>query len=58
MQPITENPDATTKIVNRHIARLLTNLESANCPEIYIQAVKSEMAWLRSDLQNLEGIAQ
>lgn len=43
----------TDKIVNRHIARLLTNLEQANCPDVYVQAVKSELSWLRSDLKDL-----
>ena len=42
------------RICNRHKARLLTNLESANCPDIYIQAVKSEIDWLRTDLKALK----
>ena len=41
-----------TEIVNRHMARLLTNLENANCPAVYLQAVKSEFKWLRKDLQD------
>ena len=40
-----------TRLVNRHMARLLTKLTDANCPEIFVDAVKSHMAWLRSDLQ-------
>lgn len=43
----------TERIVNRHMARILTNLGDANCPDVYIQAVKSEMAWLRKDLNEL-----
>jgi hypothetical protein len=44
----------TERIVNRHIARLLTDLERANCPSVYVQAVKSELTWLRSDLKDME----
>ena len=44
--------DTITEIVNRHMARLLTNLENANCPAVYLQAVKSEFKWLRKDLQD------
>ncbi len=48
-----ETTDTQGKIINRHIARLLTNLEQASCPEIFVQAVKSELTWLRSDLKEL-----
>jgi len=41
-----------TEIANRHMARLLTNLEDAHCPAVYVQAVKTEMQWLRKDLQD------
>jgi len=44
--------DTITDIVNRHMARLLTNLEDAHCPDVYLRAVKSEMQWLRKDLQD------
>ena len=37
-------------IINRHMARLLANLEDAGCPAIYKDAVKAEFVWLRSDL--------
>ena len=37
-------------IINRHMARLLANLEDAGCPAIYKDAVKAELVWLRSDL--------
>jgi hypothetical protein len=47
-------PTETDKIVNRHLARLLDNLEQASCPTVYIQAVKSEISWLRSDLKELQ----
>ena len=39
------------QIINRHIARLMDNLEQAGCPEIFIQAVKTEMIWLRTDIR-------
>lgn len=45
--------EAIERTVNRHTARLLTNLEQANCPDVYKQAVKAEMTWLRSDLKEL-----
>jgi hypothetical protein len=54
---MSEQTATSDKIINRHIARLLTNLEQANCPEVYVQAVKSELTWLRSDLKEFyEGI--
>ncbi len=39
-----------TRIVNRHMARLLHNLEEAGCAKIYRDAVRAEMRWLRDDL--------
>jgi hypothetical protein len=39
------------QIVNRHMARLLSELEEAGCPVIFREAVKSKLAWLRSDLK-------
>ena len=38
------------RIVNRHMARLLSELEEAGCPSIFRDAVKSKMSWLRDDL--------
>ena len=43
-----------SRIVNRHMARLLQELQDANCPVIYVDAVKSKMIWLRSDLEQYE----
>ena len=45
----------TDKIVNRHKARLLQELESANCPRIFRNAVVAEIDWLRSDLNESIG---
>ena len=44
----------TDRIINRHTARLLTELEDAGCPVIFRDAVKSKLAWLRSDLNEQE----
>jgi len=41
-------------IVNRHIARLMTELEDANCPAIFRDAVKSELVWMRQDLNEMK----
>lgn len=51
MKELTE----TERIINRHTARLLSELEEANCPTIYVQAVKSKLAWLRQDLNEVKG---
>lgn len=42
------------RIINRHIARLLGELEDAGCPVIFRDAVKSRLAWLRGDLNELK----
>lgn len=44
----------TDSIVNRHIARLLAELEEAGCPVIFRNAVKQKLQWLRSDLNENE----
>lgn len=43
----------TDKIINRHTARLLSELEEAGCPVIFRDAVKSKFIWLRSDLNEV-----
>jgi len=40
----------TDRIINRHTARLLSELEDAGCPVIFRDAVKSKLVWMRSDL--------
>ena len=40
----------TDRLINRHMARILTELEQANCPVLYIEAVKSKLTWLRNDI--------
>ena len=48
----------TGRIINRHKARLLTNLEDAGCPQIFRNAVVAELDWLRSDLTKIERIGE
>lgn len=38
------------KSVNRHMARLLSELTDAGCPALFVDSVKSKLQWLRSDL--------
>ena len=45
----------TDAVINRHMARLLSELEEAGCPVIFRDAVKSKLAWLRDDLNELKG---
>lgn len=51
---MSEQMSMTDKIVNRHMARLLSELEQANCPAIYVEAVKGKLVWLRDDLNKME----
>jgi len=44
----------TDRVINRHTARLLSELEDAGCPIIFRDAVKSKLAWLRSDLNEVQ----
>ena len=44
------------RTINRHKARLLSNLEAAGCPQIFRNAVVAELDWLRSDLNKIESI--
>ena len=41
---------AMERIVNRHMARLLAQLQEINAPQLIIEAVKTKMIWLRNDL--------
>ena len=47
----TNHTPTTDSIVNRHMARLLSALEDAGCPGLYIDAVKAALVWLRKDLR-------
>ncbi len=46
----------TNRSINRHKARLLTNLEAAGCPQIFRNAIVAELDWLRSDLNEIVSI--
>jgi len=41
-----------TRIINRHKARFLSNLNEIACPKIIKDAVISAYDWMRSDVQN------
>ena len=45
----------TDAIINRHMARLLSELEEASCPSIFREAVKTKLVWLREDLNEMKG---
>ena len=44
------NTKEKKRVIGRHKARLLTNLEDAGCPVVFIREVKSAFDWLRTDL--------
>jgi hypothetical protein len=46
-------PSLIDRVCNRHFARLYCNLEDANCPTVFIGAVRNEQNWLRDDLNKL-----
>jgi hypothetical protein len=46
-------PSLVDRVCNRHFARLYCNLEDAGCNKIYLEAIKVELKWLRSDLNVL-----
>ena len=49
-----KEPSASDRIISRHMARLLTELEDAGCPLIFREAVKSKLVWMRSDLNEMK----
>jgi hypothetical protein len=44
----------TDTVVNRHMARILADLEDAGCPVVFRDAVKTKLVWLRSDLNAMK----
>jgi len=48
----------THRIVDRHMARLLTNLENAGCPRVWRNGVRAGLRYLRADLMALEAERQ
>ena len=47
---MTDQQAEVFRACNRHMARLLCNLEDANCPKVHREIVKRELQWLRHDL--------
>ena len=43
-------PSPTVQIINRHMARLLTDIEALGCSAEVKNTVRTEMRWLRNDL--------
>jgi hypothetical protein len=48
------NVKTVNEIINRHMARLLEDLEDAQCPRVYHGIVKSAFVWLRDDVTKNE----
>ena len=44
----------TDRVVNRHKARLMCNLEDMDCPNDCLCEVANKLDWLRSDLRELD----
>ena len=47
---MTDQQAEVFRACNRHMARLLSDLEDANCPKVHREIVKRELQWLRHDL--------
>jgi hypothetical protein len=47
---MTDQQAEVLKSCNRHMARLLCDLEEAQCPKVHREIVKRELQWLRHDL--------
>ena len=48
--------DEALRIINRHIARILTELEEEQCPVLIFDHVKDRLSWLRKDI--LDALAE
>lgn len=44
------------RIINRHIARILTELEDEQCPVLIFEHIKDRLTWLRKDI--LDALAE
>lgn len=44
---------ALLKVINRHKAKALSQLEEIKCPEAYIEVVRRRLDYFRSDLLSL-----
>ena len=47
--------DRIDRICNRHMARMLSELEEAGCPAVFRDHIRSKLQWLRSDLKDMNG---
>jgi hypothetical protein len=47
---VSELADEIVRLCNRHIARLMCDLEDSQCPPVYRATVRAEMQWLRRDV--------
>ena len=48
---MTAKKENVSRIINRHMARLLSQLAEINAPSLIIQAVKGALLWLHKDIQ-------
>ena len=48
--PMTDQQAEVLKYCNRHQARLLCDLEEAQCPKVYREIVKRAMQYMRHDM--------
>jgi hypothetical protein len=47
---VSELADEIVRLCNRHIARVMCDLEDSQCPPVYRATVRAEMQWLRRDV--------
>ena len=50
---MTDHQAEVLKSCNRHMARLLCDLEDAQCPKVYRDVVRAGMKYLRHDMLEL-----
>ena len=47
-----EHTEKINKLHGRHLAKLLDNLREADCPQIFLDAIKKEMSYYTNDIKN------
>jgi len=45
-----ESVEAVYRVVNRHMARLMDELEEGGCAKVFRDAVKGKIVWMRNDI--------
>jgi hypothetical protein len=50
---MTDHQAEVLRACNRHMARLLADLEEAQCPKVYRDVVRAGMQYLRHDMIDL-----